>query len=116
MYGPGSGHGWMMGGDPAYTQQRLDELKTRLGITTDQETAWNGFADALAARTGIHQAHRQAMFENAPVSPEQRLAFHQQGFTQMKKIADARHDLYTVLTPEQQARLDTVGGLRTCLR
>jgi hypothetical protein len=56
------------------------------------------------------------MFENTPVPPQQRLAFHQQGFTQMQTIAEATRDLYSTLTPEQQARLDSVGGIRTCLR
>jgi hypothetical protein len=119
MGGPGmiGGPGMMMSGDPvAYTQQELTELKTRLGITPAQETAWNAYASALLGRAGLMTAHRQVMLGSAPVTPEQGLTFHQQGMAQMQQVATATRDLYAVLTPEQQAKASSLLGTRAWTR
>jgi len=101
------GPGWMMGADPvAYTDQQLTQLKTNLGITPEQETAWNAYAEAVQARAALMATHREAMFGAGTVTPEQRMSFHEQGLAQMQKVTTARRDLYAALTPEQQAKAD----------
>jgi len=95
----------MMGKDPAtHMDKRLSNMKTRLGITTDQEPAWDTFATTLKGGAAMMGAHRQAMMGGEPVTPEQRLAFRQQGMGQMQQMAAAGDALYQVLTPEQQSR------------
>jgi hypothetical protein len=61
-------------------------------------------------------SHRQTMFGSGQIAPEQRFAFHQQGLDQMQKVTIASRDLYTVLTPEQQARAGNLIGLHHGLR
>jgi len=117
FYGPGGGRGMMMGGfSGAYADQQLTDLKSTLGITTDQETAWNRYADAVKARAGLMQSHREQMFNGGPVTPDQRLAFHQQGLDQLQQVTAARRDLYNVLTPPQRAAADTYTGWPCALR
>lgn len=115
MGGPGrmrGGPGYMMSGDPvASAEQQLAGLKTRLGITTDQEGAWNAYAEAVKGKAGVMLVHRQTMLGSAGVAPEQRLAFRQEGLEQMQRVATAGHDLYNVLTPEQQATFGNLTGL-----
>lgn len=114
MGGPGGmrgGPGMMMGGDPvAYTDQRLTQLKTTLGITPEQQSTWNTYAEALTAKAGLMASHRQTMFGSGGVTPEQRLEFHQQGLAQMQKVTDAGSGLYAALTPEQQAKAGNLVG------
>jgi len=104
MYGPG-----MMGGT-GYTDQQISDAKAALGITPDQEDAWNAYVGAIQGRTALMQAHRQGMFTHGPVSPEQRQAFHQQGYNQMQQVFDARRNLYSVLTPQQRSAAGNLIG------
>ncbi|MCG7977343.1 MAG: Spy/CpxP family protein refolding chaperone [gamma proteobacterium symbiont of Clathrolucina costata] len=134
-YGPGYGQGWgghhgMMGGPVGsrgmgmmmggYTagnaDQQLTNLRSSLGITTDQETAWNRYADAVEGRAGLMQSHRQQMFSSGPVSPDQRQNFHQQGLEQMQQVSAARQELFNVLTPKQRAMADTYTGWPCAVR
>jgi len=113
MHGPFGGPGRMMGGGPAgYSEQGLAELKSRLGITPEQETAWDAYVTAVQGRAAVMTAHRQAMVAGT-VTLEQRQAFHQQGFDQMQKLATATRDLYAVLTPEQKSQAGGLSG-RPC--
>lgn len=119
MGGPGGMHGpgGMMGGDPAaFADQRLTEWKSIIGVTDEQETVWNAYADAVKSQAGVMQSHRQRMFGGEPISPEQRLAFHQQGLDQMQKMATASRDLYSTLTPEQQTRAGNLIGMHHAMR
>ena len=119
MGGPGgmNGPGGMMASDPAaFTDQRLTELKSTLAITGEQESAWNTYADAVKSQVGVMQSHRQLMFGSEPITPEQRLAFHQQGLDQMQKMATASRDLYSTLTPEQQTRAGNLTGMHHAMR
>ncbi|MGD8589647.1 MAG: Spy/CpxP family protein refolding chaperone [Chromatiales bacterium] len=129
-YGPGwTGHRHMMGGPDAMGRgpgmmmsgssleqidQRLADLEASLGITPEQESAWNAYVQAVEAKMGLMQAHRQTMFTSGPLSPEQRQAFHQEGFTQMQKVHNARQELYQALTPEQQAKVANLIGRKRC--
>jgi Spy/CpxP family protein refolding chaperone len=116
-FGPGwGGHQGMMGGPgfggPGMFQTRnLGQLKTTLGITPEQESAWGAYAAAVEAKTDLMTTHRQAMF-NGAVTPEDRIAFHQQGLAQMQQVVQARQALYAVLTPEQQAKAGNMVGNR----
>jgi hypothetical protein len=112
MHGMG-GSGRLMKGNPAANvEQRLTKLKGTLDITADQEAVWNAYAAAVEGRVGLMQAHRQSMLNSGPPSPEQRLAFHQQGFNQMQQVRQARQDLLQVLTPEQQSRAGKLISLK----
>lgn len=115
-YGPGAGRGMMGGYQGTYAPQQLDELKSTLGITPDQETAWNRYADAVEARADLMQTHRQQMFTNGPVGPDQRLTFHQQGLDQLQKVTTARRDLFNVLSPQQRATADNYTGWPCAVR
>jgi Spy/CpxP family protein refolding chaperone len=116
-YGPGMGRGMMMGGcGTVFGDQQLADLKQALAITSDQETAWNRYADALKARSDLMQTHRQQMFTGGFVSPDQRLTFHQEGLDQLQQVNTARQDLYKVLTPQQRATADTYTGWPCALR
>jgi hypothetical protein len=109
--------GPMGGGYPtAYTEQGLDQLKTTLGIAAEQEAAWNAYVDAVKGKAALRDAHRQARFANAGVTPDERLKFHEEGLAQMQKVVGAGRDLYAVLTPEQQARAGGLIGPRCTAR
>lgn len=117
MSGSGGGRGMMMGGYTAgYADQQLADLKSTLGITTDQEAAWNRYANAVKGRASLMQSHRQQMFTSGTVSPDQRLSFHQQGLEQMKQVNASRQDLFNTLTPQQRASADTYTGWPCVLR
>jgi hypothetical protein len=109
MHGRFGGPGWMRGGDSAVgSDQRLAELKTTLGITPEQESAWSAYTEALKGKAEVIASHRQVMHGPTPVSADQRLNFHQQGLEQMQRLNTATRNLYAVLSPEQKAR---AGGL-----
>jgi protein CpxP len=111
MHGPFGGPGQMMGADlAAYSDQRLAELKTRLGITPEQESAWDTYADAVEAKAALMTSHRSAMTGADSIGPDQRQAFHQQGLEQMQSVQDAARGLYAVLSPEQQTVAGTLIG------
>ena len=120
MGGPGGmrgGPGMMMSGDPvAYTDQRLTQLKTTLGITPEQEGTWSAYVDAGKGKAGMMVSHRQAMFGSGGVTADQRLSFHQQGLAQMQTLTAAARDLHAVLTPEQQAKAGGLIGPRCVAR
>jgi len=130
MRGPGmmGGHGHMMGGagtmmggpqgmmsgdDAVYAEQRLENLKTQLAITSEQEPAWQEFADALRGQAQAMNARHQAMAGGGKgFSFTDHFAQMQAGAAQMETVAVTAQALYSVLTPEQQARADslTTGG------
>ncbi|MCU7936470.1 MAG: Spy/CpxP family protein refolding chaperone [Candidatus Thiodiazotropha sp. (ex Dulcina madagascariensis)] len=113
MQGLGAGPGLMMRGDPvAYVDQQLTRLKGTIGITADQEIAWNAYAEAVKGKAGLMLAHRQTMFGSVQTTPEQRLTFHEQGLEQMLKVTTASRDLHAILTLEQQAKAGNLIGFR----
>jgi hypothetical protein len=117
MGGMGGGSGMMMtGASIDQVDQRLADLKSSLGITPDQESAWNAYAQAVEGKFGLMQAHHATMVSSGPPGPEQRQAFHQQGFAQMQKVQSARQDLYRVLTPQQRANAGNLIGSSPCWR
>mgnify|MGYP001816338669 CR=1 FL=1 len=116
IHRPFGGPGMMGRGDPvAAAEQRLTQLKTALGITPDQELAWNGYADAVKGKAGLMASHRQAMLgTEGMVASEQRRGFRQQARAQRQQLQAASRNLYAALTPAQQARTGRFLGPR-CL-
>jgi Spy/CpxP family protein refolding chaperone len=108
MMGGGFGPG-MMGG--AYDiDARLDAQKTALGITAEQETAWNAYATLAKQQSESMLARHQAMWNSNTASSADRLALHSAFMTQraqeIQALNTAYADLYAVLTPEQRATAD----------
>jgi LTXXQ motif family protein len=109
----GAIHGGAMFGDPsARAEQHLVTLKGQLSITPAQETQWQAFADSVKQQAqtmvGMH-----ASMQNAPGTStermDQRIAFMQLGLNNMQAVDSAAKQLYSVLTPEQQALFDQAG-------
>lgn len=119
-YGPG-----MMGGGPrggfgpgmagaqgnpaANSAARLAFLQKELGITADQESAWQAYAKQVTQQAESMQALRTQATAAAKTAPErlnQRAAFAKQRATHMESMSVALNDLYAVLTPEQKAIAD----------
>lgn len=111
------GMGGMQRGGPAMmSAQSLSQLKTELALTTQQEPAWQSFADKAAAQAGLMQAthaqHHQA--DAAPMAAPEQMAQHMAAMTQhfagMQGVTSALKDLYAVLTPEQRGIADKALG------
>lgn len=89
--------------------ERQAALKTTLGITAEQEAAWN----AYVARTGPESyTERHAQREDwAKLTTPERLdkmqAHQAERAAAMTRKIDATRSLYSALTPEQQKRFDT---------
>ena len=108
MMGGGFGLGMMGGGYNA--DARLDAQKTALGITADQEKAWNAYAELVKTQAGSMLARHEAMWNSNATSSADRLALHSAFMTQRAQEVEALNkayaELYAVLTPEQRATAD----------
>ncbi|MCB1857967.1 MAG: Spy/CpxP family protein refolding chaperone [Gammaproteobacteria bacterium] len=112
--GPGTypGHGgWhgkgMMGGVPgSMMEQRMDYLKQRLQITSDQEPAWEAFRQTMNAKTELMAERFQQRGMQLPVT--ERTNRMRQHAEQMSAMADAVDTFYAALTPEQQKLADSM--------
>ena len=127
-YGPGmrGGHGpGMMGGfgpgmmGPDYqanAEGRLDNFKSYLGITAEQDGAWQKFAakskEQWESMRAGHEAMYSAMHDPKLTAPE-RAALRSQMMIQragsMEAMSTALKDLYAALTPEQRELIDQNG-------
>ena len=108
--GMGPGRGPMANVDPTtFVTSRLADLKTELKITTDQDAAWQAFADAAKQQaTGI-QAIRAQMLTDSGTAAERmalRASAMQQRAEGMTTMSKAFSALYAVLTPEQKTIAD----------
>ena len=113
-YGPGGGK---QGGrhDPVRHQQRMEQMHQRLGITAEQEPAWQAFTAQMDAQRERMQAHHEQMraqwdADDALTMPERiqrRSAFMTERLAAMQEMSAALETLYAELTPEQQAQLDS---------
>ncbi len=115
-FGPGGGPGWgghpgMMRGPAAFDPAQLEQQKTGLGITAQQESAWNNYVAAIQAKSELMLSHRQTRFSGT-VTPDQMLSLREEGLAQMQKVNAATRDLYTVLTPEQKTQFAGAVGPR----
>jgi hypothetical protein len=108
----GYGHGGRGAGfaNPgAMADARLAAMKTGLGITEAQESAWQTFAAQVKQRAEGMQARMNAMRATAGTAPERlakRNEIMKQHQTEMEKTSAAFTELYAALTPEQKAIAD----------
>ena len=128
-YGPRNGMGWAgghMGGyGPGYgmgpqamfnaysgnADEGLAALKSELGITAKQDSAWQAFADSAKQQNENGQAWFAKMHEarsagSAPEALAQQTEFMKQRQAEMEANTAALKNLYATLTPEQKAIAD----------
>ncbi|NCF11076.1 MAG: hypothetical protein GWP66_10415 [Gammaproteobacteria bacterium] len=122
-YGPGSGkQGRLEQGrqDPARHAQRLERMQQRLGITAEQEPAWQAFVvqmDAQRERMQSHREQKRAQWDadevlTVPERIQRRSEFMTERLAAMQEMAAALETLYTQLTPEQQELMDQAPIMR----
>lgn len=88
----------------------LTAMHGQLGITMDQEPAWQAFAAAVGAQATAMQAFRTQMMQPTAATAPQRAALAQQFLQQRAQSAGAvtaaLDTLYAQLTPQQRSILD----------
>jgi|APThiThiocy_cv2_1041547.scaffolds.fasta_scaffold57452_2 protein CpxP len=99
---------------PETVEQRITTLKTALKITPDQETKWNGVAQAM--RDNASKMEKLVATKRA-IPPEKTTAVDDlktyQEFTQvrldgLKNLTSAFKSLYDSMTPDQKKNADQV--------
>lgn len=88
--------------------KHLSELKGKLKLDAQQETAWKTFADAMQPpAAGAGRPDRAAMAKlSTPERVDQMQAFHARMEGEMKKRGDAAKTFYAGLNPEQKKVFD----------
>lgn len=105
-------HGQMMPGMKARHEQHLQELKTKLQLSAQQEPAWTAFASAMAMPA--QRPARPDWNEVAKLSTPERIdrmkALRQQRQTEMNALMDRRGEaskaFYASLNSEQKKVFD----------
>ena len=96
--------------DPlAHAQKRLARLKSKLGITPEQETQWSAFSATVLQQMEQFKAAREAMSNPAASAPERidrRIETMKQRLAGFEAMGQAAKDLYAVLSPTQQQIAD----------
>jgi protein CpxP len=104
----GGGHGRMMASNAAnmsqFQQDRLGQLKSQLGITPEQQPAWDAFAAKAAEQARTMQALRQDA--GTGTMPERM----QQRQKAMGSMTESIGKLYEALTPKQRELFDQSNG------
>lgn len=102
-YGMGGGIGMMgmRGGRMLLDPAELPALKTKLAITSEQEAAWTGYADAVKALWDFHGAAG-----GPPADRQARRERHDAAWDLHSKVWDARDKLRTSLAADQRQQLD----------
>lgn len=95
-------------------EQRLAAQKSALKITSDQESAWQAYADVAKTQADARLEQSKAMHGAAPVTAVERFDLHnkfmKEHFQQLEAVNAAFKDLYAALTPEQRAIADQGAG------
>ena len=123
--GMGSGMGWggghmggygmgpqaMFNASSGNAEEGLAALKSELGITGKQESAWQAFAGNARLQSENRQAWFARMQEARSAGSAPELLAHQAEFMkqrqgEMQANASVLKDLYATLTPEQKAIAD----------
>ncbi len=123
MMGRGGPGMMMMGGGPGpmfasnnvdiakFQQDRIGQLKSQLGITAEQQPAWDAFAAKAAEQAKTMQALRKDA--SAATMPE-RMQQRQQAMGERQKAMGSMSEsftrLYEVLTPKQREVFDRSYG------
>lgn len=102
--------------DPvARAQKHLSELKAKLNLTNNQQTAWQAFSDQvndqaknMADMRGQMKGNMSAMPKTAPDQMAKMADMMKDRSQNMEKMADAVKTFYDTLTPEQQTAFDKV--------
>jgi Spy/CpxP family protein refolding chaperone len=110
-YGPGNGMGPGMMGGYGNADEGLAALKSELGITDKQDSAWQAFASNAKKQQETRQAWFAKMHEarsagSAPELLAQQTELMKQRQVEMEANAAALKNLYAALTPEQKAIAD----------
>ena len=99
--------------DPAKMQERftkrITELKSKLGITAAQESAWTTFTTAMQPPKGhadMRKMHDELEKLSTPARIDKMNAFHAEKQAEMTKKGEAVKAFYNVLTPEQRKIFD----------
>jgi hypothetical protein len=100
-----------MGGGAAYTEGRLAFLKTYLGITDQQQAAWETYAAALTSKLeaikGVRDTAGKAMQAKAPTSRlDAHIAALETKAATLKELRPALTALYAALSDEQKKKAD----------
>ncbi len=108
--GAAGGYGMMsfMGEGAEAVESRLATAHETLGITPDQETAWQGFVTAARGKAEFMAAQHSA--GPAMGSTQTHLARMQVGSQMMTELSSAATKLYDTLTPDQRAKADFLLG------
>lgn len=121
MGGPGAVRGERQrGGGPVNAEARLAALKVKLGITAQQDAAWQAFVNHAKQQQEKRQAAMTKLQESRadgskslPELMAQRSEFMTHQVAEMEANTTALKDLYAVLTAEQKAIADrSLGGRR----
>ncbi len=112
--GPG-----MMGGHMGFSKLTTDtvavdrylaDLKARLGIATDQETAWNAYAQAVKTQISTHTDVHNTMHGSVAQNPLERTGQHLTAMETMlgqnKAVFEAYRTLHAQLGAKQRAVAD----------
>ena len=112
-YGPGYGMGpqGMFNAYPGNAEDGLAALKAELGITAEQDSAWQAFTKNAKQRNENRQAWFAKMHEarsagSAPELLAQQTEFMKQRQAEMEANTAALKNLYATLTPEQKTIAD----------
>ena len=91
-------------------QDRLGYIKYKLGITKEQEPAWNEFTEAVGSKAAtMRDRMRQRGTQQTVTEKVKRM---RDGSEQMTQMANAIEKMYNALTPEQQKIADQISPTR----
>jgi len=116
---PGAGMGYGMhgyGAFPGQAEDRLADLKSQLGITAQQEPAWQAFVASAKQREQSREAWFAKMHEartagSLPEALAQRDEVFKQQQAERQAATAALKELYAALSPEQRTIADQrLGG------
>jgi LTXXQ motif family protein len=110
--GPGMTHGQpgLTFADPA----QIEKLKTELGITPAQETAWTKYAKAVQDAATTMKTTREGVDPDAvsKMTPQDRFAFvtkiREQAQKQFETVKTAANELLATLNDAQKAKAQTI--------
>ena len=118
MMGRGMGfgpRGMMQGAGINYSDEELNEIKSKIGITSEQESAWNDYVNAIKSRATLMQAHQEIRANNSQTFFKEHETFQKQGLAQMQQVSSATSALTEILTPEQQKLAGNLIKNNSCL-